>query len=196
MEKLKPTIVIDGNTYEIKKTRALMVEFQRICKQNPLDETDENKYLAVKQSIDEIEVEINAIAKKLESAREDYLNDPTNEEKKATYNALKKVFKEAQKPLLDNKSEESLFANKLTKLLLDNYEKAIIFALSEQYNMSLSKAQELWESFVSEQGVNMAAQWVYAIGDTLFNTEVDEDGFLAKKRRVEAERLAARRNRK
>lgn len=192
MENLKPVFTVNGKDYELKRTRALMVEFQKISENNKLDEDDANKYLRVRETFDEMEKELSLLSEKLDNARNAYYDDPTNADKKAKFEALKKLVKETEKPLIDNKSEEMQYLNKMTKIMLDNYEKAIIFAISEQYDMSMTNAEKLWQEFVDEVGVVTASQWVYAIGDTLFNQEANENDFLAKKRVQQQQRLMAR----
>ena len=192
MENLKPVFTANGKDYELKRTRALMVEFQKISENNKLDEEDANNYLKIKNTFDEMEKELSLLNEKLDVARNDYYNDPTNADKKAKFEALKKLVKETEKPLIDGKSEEMQYLNKMTKIMLDNYEKAIVFAISEQYDMSMTNAEKLWQEFVDEVGVATASQWVYAIGDTLFNQEANENDFLAKKRAQQQQRLMAR----
>lgn len=192
MENLRPIFTVDGKDYELKRTRALMVEWQRINKENHLDEETSDKYFEIQQNLIETQKEIEALSERVETARNEYYDDPTNKEKKEKFTALKALLKEAQKPLTDAKSEEMEFANKATKILLDNYERAIIWAISEQHDMSKTNAENLWKSFVDEIGVSKASQWVYAIGDTLFNSEADENNFLAKKRAKEQEMQIAR----
>lgn len=192
MENLKPVFTVNGKDYELKRTRALMVEFQKISENNKLDENDANKYLKVKDTFDEMEKELSLLNEKLDVARNAYYDDPTNTDKKAKFEALKKLIKETEKPLIDGKSEEMQYLNKMTKIMLDNYEKAIVFAISEQYDMSMTNAEKLWQEFVDEVGVATASQWVYAIGDTLFNQEANENDFLAKKRVQQQQRLMAR----
>lgn len=192
MENLKPVFTVNGKDYELKRTRALMVEFQKISESNKLSEEDANRYLSVKDTFDEMEKELSLLSEKLDNARNAYYDDPTNADKKAKFEALKKLVKETQKPLVDGKSEEMQYLNKMTKIMLDNYEKAIIFAISEQYDMSMTNAEKLWGEFVDEVGIANASQWVYAIGDTLFNQEANENDFLAKKRVQQQQRLMAR----
>ena len=192
MENLKPVFTVNGKDYELKRTRALMVEFQKISESNKLSEEDANRYLSVKDTFDEMEKELSLLSEKLDNARNAYYDDPTNADKKAKFEALKKLVKETQKPLVDGKSEEMQYLNKMTKIMLDNYEKAIIFAISEQYDMSMTNAEKLWGEFVDEVGIANASQWVYAIGDTLFNQEANENDFLAKKRVQQQQRLLAR----
>lgn len=192
MENLKPVFTVNGKDYELKRTRALMVEFQKISENNKLSEEDANKYLSIRDTFDEMEKELSLLSEKLDNARNAYYDDPTNADKKAKFEALKKLVKETQKPLVDGKSEEMQYLNKMTKIMLDNYEKAIIFAISEQYDMSMTNAEKLWGEFVDEVGVANASQWVYAIGDTLFNQEANENDFLAKKRVQQQQRLMAR----
>ena len=192
MENLKPVFTVNGKDYELKRTRALMVEFQKISESNKLSEEDANKYLSVKDTFDEMEKELSLLSEKLDNARNAYYDDPTNADKKAKFEALKKLVKETQKPLVDGKSEEMQYLNKMTKIMLDNYEKAIIFAISEQYDMSMTNAEKLWGEFVDEVGIANASQWVYAIGDTLFNQEANENDFLAKKRVQQQQRLMDR----
>lgn len=192
MENLKPVFTVNGKDYELKRTRALMVEFQKISETNKLSEEDANKYLSIRDTFDEMEKELSLLSEKLDAARNAYYDDPTNSEKKAKFEALKKLVRETQKPLVDGKSEEMQYLNKMTKIMLDNYEKAIIFAISEQYDMSMTNAEKLWGEFVDEVGVASASQWVYAIGDTLFNQEANENDFLARKRAQQQQRLMAR----
>lgn len=192
MENLKPVFTVNGKDYELKRTRALMVEFQKISESNKLSEEDANKYLSIRDTFDEMEKELSLLSEKLDNARNAYYDDPTNADKKAKFEALKKLVKETQKPLVDGKSEEMQYLNKMTKIMLDNYEKAIIFAISEQYDMSMTNAEKLWGEFVDEVGIANASQWVYAIGDTLFNQEANENDFLAKKRVQQQQRLMAR----
>lgn len=193
MEKLKPIFTVNGKDYEIKRTRALMVEFQKLSKQNRLAEEDANNYLEIQNTFNELQEELELVGEKMKEAREEYLDDPTNAEKKAKFNALKQLYKETQEPLINANSKEMDFLNKSTKILLDNYEKAIIFAISEQHNMSKSSAEELWAEFVDEVGTAEASQWIYAIGDTLFNQEANENDFLARKRVQQQKMLEARR---
>ena len=192
MENLKPVFTVNGKDYELKRTRALLVEFQKITEKNKMSEEDANKYLEIRETFDEMEREIEQISEKLAEARNEFYNDPTNADKKAKFEALKKLLKEVQKPLTDGKSVEMQYLNKMTKIMLDNYEKAIIFAISEQHNMSMTSAEKTWQEFVDEVGVAEASQWVYAIGDTLFNTEAEDNNFLAKKRAQKEQKLLAR----
>lgn len=192
MENLKPVFTVNGKDYELKRTRALLVEFQKITEKNKMSEEDANKYLEIRETFDEMEKEIEQLNEKLATARSEFYNDPTNVDKKAKFEALKKLLKEAQKPLIDGKSEEMQYLNKMTKIMLDNYEKAIIFAISEQHDMSMTNAEKIWQEFVDEVGVAEASQWVYAIGDTLFNTEAEDNNFLAKKRAQQEQKLLAR----
>lgn len=192
MENLKPVFTVNGKDYELKRTRALLVEFQKITEKNKMSEEDANKYLEIRETFDEMEKEIEQLNEKLATARSEFYNDPTNSDKKAKFEALKKLLKEAQKPLIDGKSEEMQYLNKMTKIMLDNYEKAIIFAISEQHDMSMTNAEKIWQEFVDEVGVAEASQWVYAIGDTLFNTEAEDNNFLAKKRAQQEQKLLAR----
>lgn len=193
MENLKPIFTVNGKDYEIKRTRALMVEFQKLSKQNRLAEEDANNYLEIQNTFNELQEELELVGEKMKEAREEYLDDPTNADKKAKFNALKQLYKETQEPLINANSKEMDFLNKSTKILLDNYEKAIIFAISEQHNMSKSSAEELWAEFVDEVGTAEASQWIYAIGDTLFNQEANENDFLAMKRVQQQKMLEARR---
>lgn len=192
MENLKPVFTVNGKNYELKRTRALMVEFQKISNNNKMSDEDANKYLEIRETFEEMENDLSLLNDRLEKARIDYFDDPTNDEKKSKFEALKKLVKETQKPLVNGKSEEMQYLNKITKITLDNYEQAIIFAISEQHNMSLSSAKELWAEFVDEIGMSNASQWVFAIGDTLFNQEASENDFLSKKRVQQQQRIMAR----
>lgn len=193
METLKPYFEVGGKRYELKRTRALLVKFQQICKANKMDDEEAGKFLQVRDKFERMEKEINLLNEKIEVARNEYYDDPTNADKAAKYQALNKILEETQRPLLDGKSTEMAYLDKVAKSMLDNYEIAIVYAISEQYDMSEENAKKVWSAFVEEIGESAAGEWVYAIGDTLFNTEAEENDFLAQKRRQQDIRVAARR---
>ena len=60
MENLKPVFTVNGKDYELKRTRALLVEFQKITEKNKMSEEDANKYLEIRETFDEMEKEIIA----------------------------------------------------------------------------------------------------------------------------------------
>ena len=185
IEKLVPEFKFEGKTYSLKSTRYLRVLFEK--------ETDKRKEnvdkLTDEQSIKLMEYnnlinDLGQIKEKFENAKQDYWDDVTNKEKKAVYLGLKEIYEETLEQIKNGKEQMELM-NKATAETLDIYEKMIIEALIEQHNMSQKDATALWEGFVDTIGKDAARDYVFAIGDELFNSsyEVEDNSFLSQKQK-------------
>lgn len=191
---LKPKFVVNGLTVELHCTRALLVEYNHLVDNSPLANEDEEKLKKVVIEVLKIDDSVNALAERLLQARDAFYDDPTSDEKEAKFRKLEQLVEE-QNARLDTVMADKQMLESRQKMLLDIYEKAIIFAIQEQgYAKSQNEAVTLWQSFVDEIGKKEASEWVMAIGDTLFNKGEEDNSFLAQKRAKQMEMLEARRN--
>jgi len=190
---LIPKFEVNGATIELKCTRALLVEYNHLVDNSPLSNEDDGEFKKLAVDVLKIEDSVNALADRLSEARDSFYDDPTDETKEAKFRKLE-VLVDEQNSRLDGIMKDKDAIEKRSKIIIDIYEKAIIYALSEQgYAKSQHEAETLWANFVDEVGKKSAAEWTMAIGDTLFN-KGDENSFLAQKRAKQMEMLEARKN--
>ena len=189
--KLTPTFTVDGKDYEIQTTRKLL-SFYNECV-GALEKSPEEQKKAEKLilSAQELANDLQALESRIETAKNEYYDDPTNADKKAKYEALIQIRDDRADKLFAG-SEQRDYADQIAKELADVYEKCIVYAIQEQHELSKAQATALWESFVDEVGKREAGEWIMEIGDTLFNAKENENSFLAKKRAMREQQTLAR----
>ena len=88
--------------------------------------------------------------------------------------------------------------NTASKHNIDILEKIAIKALAEQYfSMNEALARQTWEKFVeSQESHDVVGEWLNAMAQCLFieENEVEDNCFLAQKRKADMERETNRRN--
>lgn len=188
MDKIIPFFEIDGKRYEIKRTRYLLAEYDKLGEQTNL--SNEDKANAVKtQNI------ISDIRRYAEKEQElwDKFCETADDEDERKY--LK--FKELREQATRQYAEFNDSAIKLQKAGLDILEKIVIKGIAEQYNMSEEQANEIWCSYVDEVGKNRAAEWLGYMSENLFgNNDEEEDNSFLSQMRKRAEQKATRRNKR
>lgn len=181
MKKLLPFFKLNGKNYELKPTRYLMLEYEKIGEANLLK--DEEKFASVK--IQEMTAQLQDLNKQLETLKEKYYADMTDKTAKAQYKACKEEYDEQYDEFIKFQIE-SKGSSKLQKVMLDSLENIAILGLAEQhFDGDYDKAKDLWCDFVDSTNIQYASQWLMAMADSLFTTpeeEEDEHSFLAKKR--------------
>ena len=180
MKKILPFFKLNGKTYELKPTRYLMLEYEKIGEANLL--TDEEKFTSVK--IQEMTAQVQDLGKQLDTLKKAYYADMTNKEAKAQYKACKEEYDEQYDELIKYQIE-SKSSRKLQKVMIDSLENIAILGLAEQYfNGDYDKGNELWCQFVDSTNMEYASQWLMAMADSLFadDEEEDDNSFLSKKR--------------
>lgn len=183
--KLVPFFEIDGTRYEIKKTRWLITEYNKLRENSSVSEED--KALAMKAT--NLLADIKKYAEKTEECWEKLCTEPSEENQRnylmfkgmsdtaiADYNA----FVSTNKAL--SKATENSFAI---------LEKLVIKALAEQYyDFNEALAKQTWDKFAdSLEGNDKVAEWLNAMAECLFVEESEEkNDFLSQKRKADMER--------
>ena len=189
MSKLNPSFVVDGNTYEIRRTRYLECQYEQISQENNF--TDEQQALLAQGT--KLRMEYEELAEQFRPIKEQHFANMRDKELTAEYKAFKEELDELYKALTDfeiNHKEVSMSA--LQKVAVDKAERLLILALCEQHNLDEEKAKEVWCKYVDEIGVATASEWVMFMLDALFNEEETNDPFL-KQARAKAELKAEQR---
>ena len=81
MNKLNPYFEVEGKKYEIKRTRAIECEYEKIREQNKLDD----EQISLTNDYAKLMLEYEEILEKYKEAKEDYFEDVLNKEKKSKY---------------------------------------------------------------------------------------------------------------
>ena len=176
MERLNPFFEVEGKRYEIKRTRAVECEYDRVRKANE----PEANLRELTNDYAKLMLEYQEIAEKFKEAKDKYMTDEgiLDENLEKIYNAYKKLsdakFEEVKNFELKNK-EFSI--DKLQQMAYDNGVKVLIFALTEQCKVTEAEAVEIWDKFVTHFGIDFSMKWIDAMIQTLFESE-DEDPFL------------------
>lgn len=178
--RITPYFEIDKKRYEIKRTRYLMVEYEKISESNNM--SNEDKVNAVK--LKNMALHVRELAERLKEFKEVYYADMTDKAAKAQYKACKEEYDEAFDELA-RFEVESGGSSKLQQATLNALERIIILALAEQhFKDDLGKANDTWCSWVDLVGKETASEWLVAMAENLFGAdEEDEDNsFLAQVR--------------
>lgn len=176
--KIYPFFEVNGTKYEIKRTRFLECEYERIAESN--DFTDEEQADIAKAA--KMQTEYAEIIEKFNEIKKDYFDDILDETKEKKYNAFKKLVDEKYNELAHYEiSHKNTAYGKLEKIALDKGEKILIIALKEQYNVTEEEAKNIWSDYVDEIGVATASEWIMTMIKTLFS-ESEEDAFLTMAR--------------
>ena len=189
MGKIIHSFVVDGKTYEIRRTRYLECQYEQISQENNF--TDEQQALLAQGT--KLRMEYEELAEQFSPIKEQHFANMRDKELTAEYKAFKEELDELYKALTDfeiNHKEVSMSA--LQKVAVDKAERLLILALCEQHNLDEENAKAVWCKYVDEIGVATASEWVMFMLDALFNEEETNDPFL-KQARAKAELKAEQR---
>ena len=189
MGKIIPSFVVDGKTYEIRRTRYLECQYEQISQENNF--TDEQQALLAQGT--KLRMEYEELAEQFRPIKEQHFANMRDKELTAEYKAFKEELDELYKALTDfeiNHKEVSM--SSLQKVAVDKAERLLILALCEQHNLDEENAKAVWCKYVDEIGVATASEWVMFMLDALFNEEETNDPFL-KQARAKAELKAEQR---
>ena len=192
MSKITPYFEIDGIRYEIKKTRWLVAEHNRLNETTPL--SDEDKANTIKAS--NLVADVKKYAEKERECWENLCENPTEDNQRIYF-----MFKSMSDKAIADYNEfvsKNDSINTAAKHTMDILERVVIKALAEQYfNMDESRATLTWEAFANTlEDHNKIAEWLNAMAECLFIEEDEEEdnGFLSQIKKRNAERENNRKN--
>lgn len=191
--RINPYFELNGNRYEIKRTRWLISEYKRLGEESPL--TAEQKSNAI--TANNLVADAKKFAEKANEMWDRLCENPTPENK-ATYYMFKEMSDEAIAKYNDFISKNDTI-NTTFKHSIDILEKTIIKGLAEQYfGFNENLAKQTWEMFVdTKESHDDVAQWLMAAADSLFgedDNEEENDDFLSRKRKADMEKENNRKN--
>lgn len=190
MEKINPFFEVNGNRFELKRTRYLIAEYDKATKESNLKAEDTENVLKVQR----LASDAKKFAERLEVLEERYF-ETFDDEDERKYLKCKELLEQTMEKMahIEASTECTKIAIETSARILENI---AILGLAEQYfNFNKELATQTWESYVeSLPSQNMAIEWLQLMADSLFNEEVEEEGndFFSMKRK-EAEKIAENR---
>lgn len=189
--RINPYFELNGNRYEITRTRWLIAEYKKLGEEMPLSAEDKANAITANNLV----ADAKKFADKASELWDRLCENPTPENK-ATYFMFKEMSDEAIAKYNDFISKNNA-VNKTFKHSIDILEKTIIKGLAEQYfGFNENLAQQTWEMFVeTQESHDDVAEWLMEAADSLFGENDNEeykDDFLSKKRKAKMERESNR----
>lgn len=194
MKRIPITFEVEGQTYEIVRTRALECEYEKITKQSSLSEQDERAFA----DYIKLQAETEELAEKFRTAKEDFYNDVLDEEKEKKFLAFEKLYNRKYQEIIDFTTTHKDFSTqKVEEIAMENGVKLFVLALSQKYAMSHDEAKLVWEKFrdfLSEKyGMQSPREWILTMVRELFEGEEEEtDPFLKQARAKAQQRMEQR----
>lgn len=188
--KINPYFEVKGKTYEIKRTRYLETEYDRITSSSKLSAEQESLFA----DYIKLESEYNEIIEKFKNAKDDYFANVLDKEKKEIYLAFKELSDDKYKEIKDfNVNNPDFSLNNIQKMAYENGVKLLYVALQEQHSLSEEQARLVWEDFVEHLGTQVAMEWILLMVQTLFEKdEEDENPFLQQAKAKAIQRMEHR----
>lgn len=187
MERITPFFKLNGVRYEIKRTRFILAEYDRLKDEQIVN--DEDKALANKAIT--LLQEVRKYALKVEELEAIFF-DTLDEMDERRYLKAKEYFNNAWAEYQQLDGADELVAQG-QKNNIDLLETIAIIGLAENhFGSDRQKAQEVWEQFVDVKGQAFVIEWLSQMADSLFSSdeEAEQDDFLSamRKRKQEQER--------
>lgn len=173
--KINPYFEVKGITYEIRRTRYLESEYDKITSQSKLSVEQESDFA----DYIKIESEYNELIEKFRVAKDEYFEDVLNEEKEKRYLAFEKLSNKKYQEIKDfNLNHPNFSLKDIQDLAYNNGVKLLFVALQEQYSLSEQQARIVWDDFVEHFGTPIATEWILEMVKTLFEKDEEENPFL------------------
>lgn len=189
--KINPYFEVKGVTYEIKRTRYLESEYDKITTNNKLSAEEENLFAGYIK----LESEYSELIDKFKTAKNEYFEDVLNEEKEKKYYAFEKLANRKYDEINEfNVNHPDFSLKRIENLAYENGLKLLYLALKEQYSLSEQEAKDIWEDFISHFGNQVATEWVLEMVKTLFERDEEEENPFLKQARAKAIQQMEHRN--
>ena len=191
MSKIIPFFELNGQRYEIKRTRYLLAEYDKLGEKSQLSNEDKANAIKAQSLIGDIQ----KYAEKTKELEEKFFETFDSEDERK-YLKAKELYTKALDELTALEVESGSTA-KLQKAGIDLLEKIAIKGLAEQYfNFDENKAQMIWEQYADKIGNNATIEWLTGMSECLFrdDEEVEENSFLSQMRAKAEQRAINRKN--
>ncbi len=193
MNKIIPFFELNGQRYEIKRTRYLLAEYDKLGDESQLSNEDKANAIKAQSLIGDIQ----KYAEKTKELEEKFFETFDSEDERK-YLKAKELYTKALDELTALEVESGS-TSKLQKAGIDLLEKIAIKGLAQQYfNFDENKALAIWEQYADKIGNNATVEWLTGMSECLFrdDEEVEENSFLSQMRKKAEQKAINRKNMK
>lgn len=179
--KLSPFFEVNGNRYEIRRSRFLMVELEKIRESSNVADDDQKNIVRLREKYDRLAM----LKQRADELYNIYL-ESFSDEAQAMYEkaqaAYDKLFEEVSQFELNSND----LLHRLNKTVIDNAENLVIIALQRGDNgkviRSKEEAENIWCAYVDEVGQKVAQEWLNALIEHITGEDerADDNSFLAQ----------------
>ena len=178
--KLSPYFEVNGQRYEIRRSRFLMCELEKIRESSDVEKNIGQEVIQAQKKVNRL----NALNRRVDELYDKYLETFLDEDKARWEKAqaeYDKLFEEVM-PLL----EKGGVLERVDKVGVDNTEKLVIVALQHNEKGEVirkkEEAEEIWCSWVDEAGQVVAQKWLNAFANHIMGYDESEEynSFLAQ----------------
>lgn len=190
MSNLIPTIVLEnGERYEIKRSRFVLCEIEKMREQTTVSEEDTKEYALLQEKYGRLE----KFALRVAELEDDYLTDFADE-KLSLYEKAKEQYTKMLAEAAEYELATKGVAARIHKDTINKIEQLIITLLCIDENgnkvMEREDATEVWCSFVDKVGHQVAQEWLIGAFNYLQGNEEEETDPFVMARRSKAEQKA------
>lgn len=182
--RINPFFELNGQRFEIKRTRFLIAEYDNMSRNSKL--SDQDKITSLK--VQSLSAEVQNYLTKLKELEEIYFNTFSDEDEKK-YLKIKEMYNNSLMQLaeLEVKTGATI---RLQKESIDILEKIAILGLAEQYfDMDKEKAKEVWCQYADSLGNDETIEWLNFMAEALFGEDEEkENDFLSQMRKKAQDR--------
>jgi hypothetical protein len=179
-ERINPYFEVDGQKYELKATRYLIAEYQRIGKEVEISNEDKQNAVKAQNFI----ADIKKYLLKTKELEDKYF-ETFDDEDERRYLKAKALYENKLNELAKFEAETGS-TTRLQEQGVMVLEKTAIKAIAEQYfDFNEAIAKELWGKFTETIDKETKEEWLSYMSDCLFKTneeEVQENSFLSQMR--------------
>ena len=189
--RITPFFELNGQRYEIKPTRYLIAEYDKLGDQNELSNEDKENAIKTQALIGDIQ----RYGEKVKELEERYF-ETFDDEDERKYLKIKALY-ERKLDELTKLEVETGSTTKLQKAGIDLLERIAIKGLAEQYfDFNEKHAEEIWGKYVEKIGNNATIEWLTGMSECLFRNEeeLEENDFLSQMRARKEQQALKRKN--
>lgn len=178
--RINPYFEVNGQRYELKATRYLIAEYQRIGKEVEISNEDKQNAVKAQNFI----ADIKKYLLKTKELEDKYF-DTFDDEDERRYLKAKALYENKLNELAKFEAETGS-TTRLQEQGVMVLEKTAIKAIAEQYfDFNEARAKELWDKFTETIDKETKEEWLTYMSECLFKTEeeeVKENSFLSQMR--------------
>lgn len=188
--KLSPYFEVNGNRYEIRRSRFLMCELEKIRESSNIAD-DDQKNIAKMQDMYK---DLQKIKLRVDELYDKYL-ETFSEEDEQIYEKAKSKYEKQRNEAAEFELGANDVLHRLNKTVIDNAEKLAIIALQRDENgkeiRTKEQAESIWCAWVTEVGQKVSQEWLNALIEHITGVdEHEEDNSFLAQAKARAEQQA------